>query len=85
MGHRPESGANSDDGAGRPIIMTVDFPDERTPGIDHLHSTFTDMQTAVEWVNFIREYYGKVSSRVEVRQDDSWRCPDCRWVVRARI
>jgi hypothetical protein len=65
--------------------MTVDFPDERTPGIDHLHSTFRDMETAVEWVSFLREHYGKVASRVEVRRELGWRCPSCSWATRARI
>lgn len=62
------------------IVVTLEFPDERVNWIDHLHVSFPDRASALNWMPSL-EVLGKVNMQYSIRPDD-WECAVCRWKSR---
>lgn len=65
------------------IVVSVDFPDERT-GVAHLHSQFRTDQEANRWINVFRTEFGHIQATKVTVQGLNWTCDDCRSEVKIR-
>jgi hypothetical protein len=65
------------------IVATFAFPDERTPGIAHLHAGFADLEGANIWIQYLLDVFGPLPYQFAQVEGD-WGCNECRRIVRDR-